>query len=301
MGYHYLKFIQEKTMKQIKGYPADQYSSVRGSSSDDDSKDGLLEKHQDILGPKPSIWRRHKTMIIMQVVILALYSVVMYFVAAKLASNSSTGPDLSHSPAGKAVEWQSKTFVLGDRIQEKSKYSGRPSPAVDKAWHDLLNDENIRIEKEVIEALGRQDISVRIPEDDGFIGTLNVYHELHCIKRLHQYMYEDIYWKGLDDTQREMNRLHNEHCLDFLRQAAICHGDVGIITFQWSPHDRIPVANATTHQCVNWDKLETWTKERSVDMLKPGWLVHPTLGQSFPAGKGDNIGAATGSDSHMHG
>ena len=83
-------------MKQIKGYPADQYSSVRGSSSDDDSKDGLLEKHQDILGPKPSIWRRHKTMIIMQVVILALYSVVMYFVAAKLASNSSTGPDLSH-------------------------------------------------------------------------------------------------------------------------------------------------------------------------------------------------------------
>jgi hypothetical protein len=76
--------------------------------------------------------------------------------------------------------------------------------------------------------LGREDIGVRIPGDDGYIGTLNVYHELHCLvsqndahfqyisyvantlqKRLHQYMYQDIYWKDLDDNQREMNRLHN--------------------------------------------------------------------------------------------
>ena len=58
----------------------------------------------------------------------------------------------------------------------------------------------------------------------------------------------------------------------------MCHGDIGLITFEWSPTNRIPVANATTHQCVNWDKLDQWTKDRSVDMLKPGWLVHPTLG-----------------------
>ena len=117
-------------------------------------------------------------------------------------------------------------------------------------------------------------------------------------------MYQETYWTDLDDVQREMNRLHNgkpinptnhpsfstslepnlsltrklEHCLDFLRQSAMCHGDIGLITFEWSPTNRIPVANATTHQCVNWDKLDQWTKDRTVDMLKPGWLVHPTLG-----------------------
>jgi hypothetical protein len=69
-----------------------------------------------------------------------------------------------------------------------------------------------------------------------------------------------------------------EHCIDFLRQSAMCHGDVGLITFQWMPHNRIPVANATAHQCVNWNKLEKWTKARSIDMLKPGWLSHPSLG-----------------------
>lgn len=42
-------------------------------------------------------------------------------------------------------------------------------------------DENIRIEPEVIKRLGREDVSVRIPGDDGYIGTINVYHELHCL------------------------------------------------------------------------------------------------------------------------
>lgn len=28
---------------------------------------------------------------------------------------------------------------------------------------------------------GREDIGVAIPEGNGYIGTLNVYHELHCI------------------------------------------------------------------------------------------------------------------------
>jgi hypothetical protein len=44
-----------------------------------------------------------------------------------------------------------------------------------------LQDENIRIEPEIMKRLGREDIGVRIPGDDGYIGTLNVYHELHCL------------------------------------------------------------------------------------------------------------------------
>lgn len=58
----------------------------------------------------------------------------------------------------------------------------------------------------------------------------------------------------------------------------MCHADIGLITFQWSPDNLIPVANATTHQCAKWDKIDKWTKERTVDMMKPGWLVHPTKG-----------------------
>jgi len=69
-----------------------------------------------------------------------------------------------------------------------------------------------------------------------------------------------------------------EHCLDFLRQSAMCHGDIGLVTFQWTPDSLIPVSNATVHECVNWDAIDKWTKERTVDMMKPGWLIHPTKG-----------------------
>lgn len=75
---------------------------------------------------------------------------------------------------------------------------------------------------------GREDIGVAIPDGSGYVGTLNVYHELHCIvrlprfpyyhylltvliqKRLHQYMYEDHYFPNITTSrQKEMNRLHN--------------------------------------------------------------------------------------------
>lgn len=60
----------------------------------------------------------------------------------------------------------------------------------------------------------------------------------------------------------------------------MCHGDIGLITFEWHDNSRIPVANATSHQCVNWQKLDEWTRARTVDMMKPGWLVHPLYGMS---------------------
>ncbi len=56
---------------------------------------------------------------------------------------------------------------------------------------------------------GRLDSGVADPDGRGYLGTLNVYHELHCLKRLHQYMYPDYYFGDLTPEQHEMNRLHN--------------------------------------------------------------------------------------------
>jgi hypothetical protein len=56
---------------------------------------------------------------------------------------------------------------------------------------------------------GGQDSGVPTPEGDGYIGTLNVYHELHCLKRIHQSMYPDYYWPDYDDHKLELVRLHN--------------------------------------------------------------------------------------------
>lgn len=115
---------------------------------------------------------------------------------------------------------------MEDRIQDGSLYTGRPSAQLDKAWHDLLNgqstepidtrrnyltqiDENILLEPEYIDHYGRLDTTVEVPEGGRYIGTLNVFHELHCLKRIHQFMYSDYYFPDISEHQKEVNRLHN--------------------------------------------------------------------------------------------
>ncbi|KAI0123401.1 hypothetical protein BJ170DRAFT_107728 [Xylariales sp. AK1849] len=289
------------------------YSSVPGgasvsfqdrTSSDDDSSDGLLEKGgsepADIASPRQPIWRNSR-FLAAHGVLFSVYMFVLFLVANRNAT-STRYSGMPFSPARDILTYEDTAFTLEDRIQDGSLYTGKPSEQLDKAWHDLLNDENILLEPEYIENYGRLDTSVEVPEGGRYLGTLNVYHELHCLKRIHQFMYSDYYFPDISEHQKDVNRLHNEHCIDFLRQSAMCHGDIGLITYSWHMDQLMPVANATSHQCVNWDTLASWTHDRAVDMMKPGWLMHPTRGPAYPDGQGDKIGAAESPHfSHDHG
>ncbi|PGH14927.1 hypothetical protein AJ79_02790 [Helicocarpus griseus UAMH5409] len=181
-------------------------------------EDGPLEEMQyHELLKRDTWWKSKCFLIIANILLFALYGASL--VTLWESKNSCSRRDgLPYSPAANILEWQEIQFSLESRITEEGTFSGKPSTELDKAWHDLLKAENIMIEPKYINHYARADISVRMPEGDGYIGTLNVYHELHCLKRIHKDM--------------EMNRLHNEHCIDFLRQSAMCHGDVGLITFE---------------------------------------------------------------------
>lgn len=75
------------------------------------------------------------------------------------------------------------------------------------------------------------------------------------------------------------------HCLDSLRQSIQCYGDVSLLTMRWYKGSLLPVGNfSSPHECVNFDAIQDWAKDYTMDMLAPGVLVHPTLGPSFPNG-----------------
>lgn len=43
---------------------------------------------------------------------------------------------------------------------------------------------------------------------------------------------------------------------------------------------RVPIGlDVGHHQCMQWDKINDWMKERSVDVFQPGLVVHPILGK----------------------
>ncbi|KAG5912571.1 hypothetical protein E4U53_005272, partial [Claviceps sorghi] len=177
-------------------------SSSRASLDDD--TEGLMEKRAPRHDPW---WKRTEVLAAGHLVLFAVYAGSLY--AAIRGRADWRTKELPVSPAVSAIEWEQHKFTLEDRIQEKGSFSGRPSADLDKAWHDLLNYENIVIEPHIMEHYGRRDIGVAVPEGGGYLGTLNVYHELHCLKRLHQYMYPEYYFGNLTAHQRELNRLHN--------------------------------------------------------------------------------------------
>lgn len=74
-----------------------------------------------------------------------------------------------------------------------------------------------------------------------------------------------------------------EHCIEVLRQSVMCRGDTSPITFFWQDDTLLPKTDfQTDHQCVNWEKLDEWVMERTVDVFAPGILTHPILGNVAP-------------------
>lgn len=269
--------------KSIRDPSGDDYS-WRKSSEGSTDQDGLLSQDFTQLKQRKPFWKKHARAICGHLVLFLFYLSMMAFLAAW---NSNLRTKLQrtslYSPANEVLEWNVAPWPSGDGLTEP--YVGYPRPELERAWDGLLKNMNIRISKEDVQHFGREETAVAIPDGSGYIGTLNVFHEIHCIRWLHKHMYQEFYWPDLDDMQREKNRVHSEHCLSTLRKFALCHGDVGLITYSWNPNHEKPSANTTAHQCVDWDKLSRWTEERSVNMFKPGWLVHPTLGPAYPDGE----------------
>ncbi|KAM3444983.1 hypothetical protein NHJ13734_000852 [Beauveria thailandica] len=184
-----------------------------------------------------------------------------------------------YSPANDALEYYVGEFSDGN--DPHGMYVGEPRPSLEKAWEDLLGPMNVRLSLKDVQAFNREATAVGLSDGSGYVGTLNVYHELHCVRWLHKYVYQDEYWPGLDDEQRRKNKVHSNHCLGTLKSFAMCHGDVGMVIYSWQKDRLKPGANGTGHTCVNWDKISQWTKERTVDMYKPGLLVHPQHGPAY--------------------
>lgn len=112
--------------------------------------------------------------------------------------------------------------------------------------------------------------------------TLGVIHELHCLGRLRMTIFSDYYYPNFTEADKKANRMHSAHCIDYLRQAAMCHSDISVTTYYWRDDDIFPVADFSSPKaCANWDAVADWQKERLWDPLQPGYLQHPKFG-TFP-------------------
>ncbi|KAI1148472.1 hypothetical protein F4825DRAFT_433881 [Nemania diffusa] len=171
-----------------------------------------------------------------------------------------------YSPARNALEYESR---LVDGKLEDNPFVLAPGPESNAAWHSLLQGTIVKVTAEELAQAGLESLALK--DGTGYLATLGVYHELHCIKRLRMWFYQDVYYSNLTEAAYAETRAHTEHCLDFVRQSAVCHGDVSLAPYRWLQDHEGHVIGPTMepggiHKCVRWDSLSGWAEHRMVDI-----------------------------------
>lgn len=81
------------------------------------------------------------------------------------------------APASRAVKYHKVSY--DGKLDGSSQFRGEPRPELDKAWHDLLENNNIRISKDELQKMNRT--AIELYDGSGYFGQLSAYHHLHCL------------------------------------------------------------------------------------------------------------------------
>lgn len=55
------------------------------------------------------------------------------------------------------------------------------------------------------------------------------------------------------------------HCVEMLRNAVMCFGDVSLITYNWKPGHEAPKGSfKSMHSCQKWERIEDWRRQHNI-------------------------------------
>lgn len=152
----------------------------------------------------------------------------------------------------------------------QSPYVGQPTTEVEAAWHLLLAPASLRVSEEELQSSDpfgpSTQASVALP-NGGRLAWLGVYHELHCVKMLYQANYRHQLHPNLTELELRDLQVHADHCIDQLREAVMCHGDVrSLTTFTWKEGYSRPLLSPErpVHRCMDWGMLVDNLRKRVV-------------------------------------
>ena len=183
-------------------------------------------------------------------------------------------------------------------LEDENQFRGEPREELDKAWQSYtkcwsslrqkltphpnqMSDTHLRVSEAELRNANRTGVSLN-DEKGGYLATIDVFHELHCLNVIREQVYRQHY-----PTKHSVRDqlMHTDHCIDTLRQTLMCHGDDALVSFFWKPDHRWPWPNfAIDHECRNWDALLEWAETRRIPSVKGPIIKHPTLGR-FLTGK----------------
>ncbi|KAJ3510759.1 hypothetical protein NLJ89_g4492 [Agrocybe chaxingu] len=228
-------------------------------------KQGLTSK-----GPGPLF--RHRYGLWISHGILVFFALL--FMALWVHAESRVKPKYPiYSPANVVADYNKELTTFNGTFNRKSIYRGHPNLQIDEAWNRIVsNMKPTRLTKEQLDRMGIKitPSKVRFSDEDGggYMGTIEIVHQLHCLNTLRKYVHYE-YYKKFDPLFDDAGPKIFHHCVEIIRQSLMCSADVAMITYEWVKGFRLPYPDFNTkHQCRNYQKILDWANDNAVHIPK---------------------------------
>ncbi|KAI1262686.1 hypothetical protein F5Y18DRAFT_396998 [Xylariaceae sp. FL1019] len=182
-------------------------------------------------------------------------------------------------PSREGLLWERRKFPTN---LVDNPFTGSPREELDEAWHELLQNDNIRVPRDYLEE--RHLNSVYTRDGSEGIASLSVYHSLHCLKKVKKMLFKEYYHSDKSDEAMAREEKHVDHCVEYIRESLMCKPDLSMVTFRWinntAQHDDKTAFyptnfDADMHFCANWEHLDSWASERVFDLFQVDLLQRP--------------------------
>ncbi|KAJ5959318.1 uncharacterized protein N7479_006468 [Penicillium vulpinum] len=188
----------------------------------------------------------------------------------------------AYSPVLKEINPELHLVQFNGTLGHPSEFTGDPSPELDAVWDKWAYVKYASIPpKEFLKLPGADPEAARLTPEygGGYIGFLEISHQLHCLNMMRQAMNQD-YYNNPDFPEQQAPvftdrpftvKMHLQHCVEILRQNIMCNADVGIIPHEWVSQTPDPFANFNTwHKCRDLKSVENWIHEHEIPTTPDG-------------------------------
>ena len=200
----------------------------------------------------------------------------------------STAPSTSLSDipdSHRAIEYEHRSYTGGldfDRANQRivrlhdgdgDLFVGEPSSTIDANWHRLLLHSAFHIlyDDEVPPGL---DVNRKTATDGHYHFEPEMHHTLHCLNEIRQELSTRVYphsgYAREQERQRDQRTVHGpgwlqqhmEHCVDRLRQAVLCAGDLTPSVMRYWDVMDVELYQTAPRRCRRLGPIREWLEER---------------------------------------
>ncbi|KAJ5893246.1 hypothetical protein N7495_004937 [Penicillium taxi] len=176
------------------------------------------------------------------------------------------------SPLLEAVEYEEHDWVSIFATQN-SGFTGTPSKEMEDKWkHVVVPPERL---PSLNRSANQQFVHVSSTSSfQGYVAGIEVFHHLHCLNVLRQYIWRDSYADDLlpilfKNRSSLIVSAHVDHCIETIRLALMCNADVTpylLYEKEAEPGSDVPAREdfQAFHKCKNFDRLLDWVNTNGV-------------------------------------